>query len=223
MLQNRSAWTQFVLVLLVLAAVTLLGGCVGAVKSSETSQPPQLLAISTSSLPGGQVGQPYQGSMVATGGTPPYRWSVASGSLPNGLTISSSSGIIAGQPATSGAFTFTIGVQDSSVGKASAQSKMSMQITAATVATLQISTTSLPNGQVGAAYQSSVVATGGTAPYYWSVATGSLPSGLNINSASGMISGQPATAGTSTFTIGVQDSSANKASARRTSPCTLPP
>jgi hypothetical protein len=217
LLQNRSVWTQLVGVLVVLAIVTALGGCVGSVKSSQTSQPPQLLAVSTRSLPGGQVGQSYQSQMVATGGTPPYLWSVASGSLPNGLTIGSSSGMISGQPASAGAFTFTIGVQDSSVGKASAQSKMSMQITAATVATLQISTTSLPNGQVGAAYQSSVVATGGTAPYYWSVATGSLPSGININSTSGMISGQPAAAGSFSFVIGVQDSSASKASARSSS------
>jgi hypothetical protein len=154
--------------------------------------------------------------MVGTGGTPPYRWSVPSGSLPNGLAIDSASGIISGKPATAGTFSFAINLQDSSASKASAQSQMSMQIASASTAPggLQISTTSLPNGQVGASYDSSVVATGGTPPYRWSVASGSLPTGLNLNSASGVISGQPADAGNFSFGIGVQDSSSGKASAQ---------
>jgi hypothetical protein len=154
--------------------------------------------------------------MVATGGTPPYQWSVASGALPNGLAINSVSGTISGQPAKAGTFNFSINLQDSSANKTSAESQMSLQITSASSppATLQISTSSLPNGQVGAAYDSSVVAMGGTPPYKWSVATGSLPTGLSINSASGLISGQPADAGSFSFVIDVQDSSAGNASAQ---------
>jgi hypothetical protein len=212
----RSLRTQLSTVLLLLLGVTALVGCAGGVQSSKTSQPSQALAISTDSLPGGQVGQTYQASMVATGGTPPYHWSVASGSLPTGLNLNSASGAISGNPAKAGTFSFAINLQDSSATKASAESQMSMQIASAptTPAALQISTTSLPNGQVGASYDSSVVATGGTPPYHWSVASGSLPTGLNLNSASGVISGQPAGAGNFSFEIGVQDSSAGKASAQ---------
>ena len=68
---------------------------------------------------------------VATGGTSPYHWSIATGALPNGLGINAASGMIAGQPANAGTFGFTISVQDSSAKIASAKSKMSMQITAA--------------------------------------------------------------------------------------------
>jgi putative Ig domain-containing protein len=207
---------QLIRVLLLLYGATTLAGCIGGVKPSETSQPPASvpLAISTNSLSNGQVGSSYQDSLVATGGTPPYHWSIASGALPNGLGINSVSGVIAGQPANAGTFSFAIDVQDSSPGKASAQSQMSIQISSAPPGPLQISTHSLPHGQVGDAYDSSVVATGGTPPYHWSIATGALPNGLGINSVSGVISGQPTVAGTSSFGVGVQDSSAGKASAQ---------
>jgi hypothetical protein len=219
MMELHRLRTRGTTVLLLILGATALAGCVGSVQSSSktpASQSPPPLAISTTSLPGGQVGQTYQASMVATGGTPPYQWSVASGALPSGLAINSVSGIISGQPAKAGTFNFSINLQDSSANKTSAESQMSLRITSASSppATLQISTSSLPNGQVGAAYDSSVVATGGTPPYKWSVATGSLPTGLSINSASGLISGQPADAGSFSFVIDVQDSSAGNASAQ---------
>src|SRR5205814_7077182 len=53
---------------------------------------------------------------------------------------------------------------------------------------------------------------GGTAPYAWSVISGSLPAGLTLNATSGAISGTPTTAGTSNFTAQVTDSASGKAS-----------
>ena len=70
---------------------------------------------------------------------------------------------------------------------------------------LAITTTSLPNGPAGAAYQSAVVASGGTTPYLFS-ATG-LPANLSINSATGQITGNPAAPGSSTVSVTVTDSS----------------
>jgi hypothetical protein len=154
--------------------------------------------------------------MTGTGGTAPYHWSVPTGSLPTGLSLNAASGVISGQPTASGSFSFVIGVQDAAASKASAQAQMSMQIASASTppATLQISTTSIPNGQVGNAYAVSVVATGGTPPYHWSVPTGSLPTGLSLNAASGVISGQPTASGSFSFVIGVQDAAVTKASAQ---------
>jgi Phosphoesterase family/Putative Ig domain/Abnormal spindle-like microcephaly-assoc'd, ASPM-SPD-2-Hydin/Immunoglobulin I-set domain/Protein of unknown function (DUF1565) len=74
----------------------------------------------------------------------------------------------------------------------------------ATTAPLTISTTSLPAGAVGQGYSAQLNATGGTAPYTWSVVSGSLPAGLTLSS-SGAISGAPSTAGTSTFTVKLTD------------------
>jgi len=68
-----------------------------------------------------------------------------------------------------------------------------------------ITTTSLPNGEVGAAYNSPVAATGGTTPYAWSITSGALPGGLSINPATGAISGTPSASGTFGFSVTVTD------------------
>jgi hypothetical protein len=69
------------------------------------------LAITTSSLPGAQSGTAYSYGIAATGGTTPYRWSIASGSLPQGLTFSSS-GQLTGTTTQVGNFTFTAQITD---------------------------------------------------------------------------------------------------------------
>jgi hypothetical protein len=74
--------------------------------------PPATPTITTTSLPTGMIGQAYSTSLAATGGTNPYSWSVASGSLPNGLSLNTNSGAITGTPTSSGASTFTAQVQD---------------------------------------------------------------------------------------------------------------
>ena len=73
------------------------------------------LTITTTSLPGGSVGQAYSQSVTATGGTTPYSWSVVSGSLPPGLSLSPTgtpSATISGTPTTAGTHNFTVQVTD---------------------------------------------------------------------------------------------------------------
>jgi hypothetical protein len=86
----------------------------------------QALCITTTDLPSGTVHVPYSGALAAVGGTAPYAWSLASGSLPPGLALSAS-GTITGTPTTSGTFTFAIKVTDSAAGTAT----MSFTITVA--------------------------------------------------------------------------------------------
>lgn len=72
-----------------------------------------VLTISTSSpLPNGAIGKTYSQTLVATGGVSPYSWSVLSGSLPPGIVLNSSSGLLSGTPTTLGTFSVTIKVQD---------------------------------------------------------------------------------------------------------------
>lgn len=71
---------------------------------------------------------------------------------------------------------------------------------------LAISNASLPNGATDLTYATALTAVGGLAPYSWSVTTGSLPSGLSLNSTTGIISGTPTGSGTTNFTIRVTDS-----------------
>jgi len=66
--------------------------------------------------------------------------------------------------------------------------------------------TLLPDGIIGESYSAALTAEGGTPSYTWSISDGSLPDGLNLNSADGVISGAPETEGTSTFTVKVVDS-----------------
>ena len=72
--------------------------------------------------------------------------------------------------------------------------------------TLQITTTSLPNGYQWITYGSNVSATGGTTPYSWTIISGTLPAGVTLNSSSGLISGDPSSFGTFNFTVKVTDS-----------------
>lgn len=69
-------------------------------------------AILTTSLPDGTVSAAYNQTITATGGTQPYIWSITSSSLPNGLTLNSSTGNISGTPTTNGTSTFTIQISD---------------------------------------------------------------------------------------------------------------
>jgi len=72
---------------------------------------------------------------------------------------------------------------------------------------LSISAATLPDGYVSTAYNQTFAASGGTAPYSWTITSGSLPLGLAL-SASGMISGTPTSSTTSTFTVQAKDAAA---------------
>jgi len=160
------------------------------------------LSITTTSLPGGTIYTPYTPTtLAATGGEPPYNWSVIGGSLPPGLGLSSA-GVISGTPIAGGVFSVTVQVADT---LANAASKM-LSITIQT-GSLAITTTQLPAGTVNVPYSATLGASGGTPPYAWSIISGTLPINLNLDGASGVISGTPTVAGASNFTVQVQDSS----------------
>jgi len=161
--------------------------------------------ITSTSIPAGQVGSAYSTTLAATGGVTPYTWSLSSGSLPGGLTLVAA-GTISGTPTTSGSFSFTVKVTDSTTPTAqTAAQALSLTINSDATA-VSISTSSLPSGQQGTAYNATLAASGGTTPYSWSVSAGSLPSGLSITPASGAISGTPTASGTYNFTVEVTDS-----------------
>ncbi len=159
-------------------------------------------SITTATLPNATLNSPYSSTLSATGGTGTLNWSVISGTLPAGLSLSGA-GVISGTPTTAGASSFTVQVADSAPTPLTAMAPLSITVT---VAPLSITTTSLPGGMVNTAYSASVMAAGGILPYNWSVSAGSLPAGLFLDSASGIISGTPTIAATSSFTITVTDS-----------------
>ena len=183
----------FALSVLLFISLLLLQSC----GSSPAGNPkPMPLAISTSSLPSGQVGAAYNMTLVATGGTTPFNWTTTSGTLPAGLSLNASTGAITGTPTTTANnLALTFQVNDSGSPMQSKTFNLTLTIAPAT---LSISTTSLPGGQVGVAYSATLVAAGGTPPYNWTLTGGTLPANLLLNAATGAISGTPTAAVTNT-------------------------
>jgi len=166
------------------------------------------LSVTTSTLDTAPAGAPFSATLAATGGTPPYSWSLASGSnLPNGLTLAPN-GAISGTPSTPGNYNFTVRVQDSATPAASATRNLTLTIGPSAPS---ITTQTLPSASLGANYTAPLTATGGVAPFSWSVSQGELPPGVSLVASSGQLSGIPTVAGTYVFTIRLTDSAGTSA------------
>ncbi|MBI5044012.1 MAG: PQQ-dependent sugar dehydrogenase [Nitrospirae bacterium] len=172
----------------------------------------QAPVIQTTTLPNGTVGASYNQTIQATGGVQPYTWSLTNGSLPNGLTLSSSTGNISGTPTAQGTSTFTIQVSDAYTRTDTQDYNLTINLQPAS---LTIITSSLPSGTIGYAYNATLQATGqnSTPPYSWSIQSGVLPTGLTLTNSGndGVISGTPTQSGTFNLTIRVQDSASHTA------------
>lgn len=183
------------------------------------------LSISSTTLPNGTICtltslncSNYYFALQASGGTSPYNFSIVSGSLPYGISLSSS-GAISGtayffdQP---GVYNFQVQVEDSASNVATAYLSLdllnptsNLTITTSTLPSLNGCTifTSCPN------YYTTLSATGGTSPYSFSIVSGTLPYGISLNS-DGAISGTPYffdQLGIYNFQVQVKDSASNVA------------
>ncbi|HJQ70970.1 MAG TPA: putative Ig domain-containing protein [Blastocatellia bacterium] len=166
-----------------------------AVTVSDVRSP----AINGASSLGGVRGAAFSYQFDATGGTPPYTWSIVAGALPPGLTLTPGTGLLAGSPASAGSFAITVQASDSM--SRAGQKAMTINV----IAPLDLLTSSLPSVVRGAAYAQQFVATGGKPPYSWIVVTGALPAGLGLNQNTGAILGAPTSTGNFTFTVDVTD------------------
>jgi hypothetical protein len=161
--------------------------------------------ITTTTLANGTVGTTYSKTLTATGGTAPYTWTISSGTLPAGLSLSTG-GVISGTATSVGTKALTFKVTDSN----SITATKPLSITINSVA-INITTTTLATGTVGTAYSQTLTASGGTAPYTWTVSAGTLQAGLTL-STNGIISGTPsASCSASKVTCQVTDSLNNTA------------
>ncbi|GLZ41624.1 S8 family peptidase [Actinokineospora sp. NBRC 105648] len=151
--------------------------------------------------PGNQnsrVGTPVSLTLSATGGTEPYTWTATG--LPPGLSISASGGVVSGTPTTAGEYGVVVTATPRS-GNPGSQ-KFGWVVTDAPSGDITIGDPGPQTGKVGVKAGLKLVATGGTAPYTWSV-TG-LPDGLSADSGGGtstaVVRGTPTTAGKFTVT-----------------------
>lgn len=136
-----------------------------------------------------------QATADCTGPVGIYTITIASGSLPPGVTFfqDGTQAVFSGTPTASGAYEFVLRAEDASGN--SMEKSLTITIT-------EILPASLANGTVGNAYSETL--TGNPAPSgtsVWEVTSGSLPTGLSLNAATGAITGTPTVAGTFNFTI----------------------
>ncbi|MBL8173813.1 MAG: putative Ig domain-containing protein [Bryobacterales bacterium] len=155
------------------------------------------LTITTNSLVDAVLGINYSQFLQVTGGGQPYTFSISAGSLPAGMSLNAQTGLLSGAPTQSGAFTFTVRVVDGF------QQNATRQLTLNVRGALDITTTSLPAGNVGTAYTATLGAVGGTSPYSWAL-LGGAPTGITLSSA-GVLSGTPTQAGTFNLQVRVSD------------------
>ena len=175
--------------------------------------PPPPVLVTTTAIPGGTVSKAYATTLQATGGAGACLWSLASGTLPAGLSLNSN-GTLAGTPSAAGTFTFTARASDAADATNSAQQSLTMT-TAPMPVQLTIATKALPDASSGVAYGQLLDVFGGTAPFTWSIAAGALPPGLTLNATTGQVAGTPSQVGRWNFTVRVTDSAAAAAGAKR--------
>jgi hypothetical protein len=151
------------------------------------------------------VGTAYSLAFFSAGGVAPLTYSLTAGALPAGMVLSPA-GVVSGTPTVAGTASFTVQVADSASPTPLTNAKacsitVNPMATAPTIATV----CPLPAGVEGVAYSQTLTATGGTAPYSFTVLAGALPRPLTL-SAAGVLSGVPFHAGVYPFTLQVAGS-----------------
>ena len=164
------------------------------------------LTLSPSSIPSAAVATVYSATFSASGGTAPYSFALIAGSLPTGISLNSSTGLLSGSTVQSGSFPITVRVTDSSTGSSAPFTTQNSYILTVAAPTIALTPSSIPSGTVATNYATSISASGGAAPYTYSVSAGALPAGITLNTITGALSGIPTTAGTFNFTLKALDS-----------------
>jgi hypothetical protein len=160
----------------------------------------QTLSIVTQGpLFAGTVGLGYAQTFQASGGAPPYKWSIASGDT-GGLGLDPNLGALQGTPKAAGTYTFTIDVQDSQ----GAHTTKQFSVVVAAPSLIIVTTAAAANGTTSAPFAQAFAATGGTPPYTWSMSAGSIP-GLALDPKTGILAGTPTTPGTYPVSIQARD------------------
>ncbi len=164
------------------------------------------VTVSPASLPNATVAAGYNQQLTAGGGTAPYgNFTVTSGKLPAGLTLSLG-GFLSGTPTAGGKFTFTIAATDSSTGSGPYSAPGTQYTLTVLPPTITVLPGSLGTATVGVSFNQTFSAVGGIGPYTnYQVTSGALPAGLTLLP-NGQLGGIPTAGGTFSFTVSATDS-----------------
>jgi hypothetical protein len=169
------------------------------------------LAIATAALPDATELEAYTTTLTATGGgASGLSWTLLTGALPPGVTLATT-GVISGTPSQHGTYPFTVQLVNA------AGTRVTKALSLLVVQTLSITTLSLGETVQGRSYTATLTTLGGRAPFTWSLVNSTLPTGLQLNAATGQITGTTSVAeGPYPQTVAVTDSRGRVA--RRTLP-----
>jgi hypothetical protein len=176
---------------------TAFGTCTSA-RSYSVQILCSALTLSPVTLANGTLGSSYSQTVSGMPIGATYNYAVTSGALPAGLSLNATTGNIAGTPTTNGTSAFTITA--TSLGGCAGSQSYSVTINCTAISLLPMT---LPGAQVGVVYDQTVSANPAGA-YSYNLLTGSLPPGLNLNLATGQLSGLATTTGTYNFTLRAQ-------------------
>jgi uncharacterized repeat protein (TIGR01451 family) len=163
------------------------------------------VTIQTTDLEPAVKGEDYSESIVVTGGDLPYTWNIIDGELPEGLTLTTSSGHISGitDLEIGHSSVFTVRVTDSGAPSDYDEKELVIQV----IGPLTIVTDTIQGALQYSAYQATLEGEGGVSPYIWSIASGNLPEGITLSPDTGVLSGTPVSCGDFGFTVKLEDSS----------------
>lgn len=169
------------------------------------------LSMMPASLPDGARGAGYNQTVTASGGTAVYTYAIASGTLPAGMTLDPTSGVISGTPTQAGSFTVTIRATDSTTGTGAPFAVQQVYTFTIAPAVITLTPGTLPNATAATTYNQTVVANGGTGPYSYTIDAGALPTGVTLG-VDGIIDGTLRSDGTFSVTIKATDSNGDTGS-----------
>ncbi|MBF0505630.1 MAG: putative Ig domain-containing protein [Nitrospirae bacterium] len=168
---------------------------------------PTLSITTTSPLPGGTVGTGYSTTLASSGSVAPLSWVISSGSLPPGLSLTASTGVISGTPSTSGSYSFTVQLTDSCSGGRTVSQSYTLQITPPPPTCTLTPTSNIVayNGTTGLTWTIS----NGPANGSWTVAPGGSCSSFSNSAGGSCTTGNLTTPGANTYTLKVTNANGN--------------
>lgn len=176
------------------------------------------LAIVNESVKPGSLGQPYADTLAAkqvvslnplTGPDVQATWSLQSGALPPGITLSTS-GLLSGTPTSEGSSQFVVRAQH---GSPLDDETYTLSVRQPVVVRSPFGSVPRPSNEVGIRFGKTFTATGGSGTYTWALVSGALPPGVALDSTRGTITGTPQTAGNFAFALTATDSEGRLANA----------
>jgi hypothetical protein len=177
------------------------------------------LAIVNESVKGASVGQPYTDTLTAkqvaslnspSGPDVQATWSLASGALAPGITLSAS-GVLSGTPTSEGSYQFDVKAEN---GGPSDTKTYTLTVRQPLTVKSPFGPAQPPSSEVGVRFGKTFTATGGSGTYTWALVSGALPPGVALDATRGTITGTPQTAGSFAFALTATDSEGRVANAR---------